>query len=120
MNDKEKAKAYQRAYHEANKAQLNAKRRARRSSSPDTRSKEAERARQRAYYAANKERVAARSRAYYEANKERIKAQRKAPSRTQARRDAEARYQEKKRILAEIQKMTFGVPLFSEAPEPTE
>ncbi len=56
---------------------------------------------------------AAYQRAYYEANKERLKALRKPKPRTEAGKAAEARYREKKRILAEISKLP--VPTIDDA-----
>lgn len=47
-------------------------------------------------------------RAYYEANKSRLKAKRKPRPRTEAAKAAEERYAEKRRILREINGMTFG------------
>lgn len=47
-------------------------------------------------------------RAYYQANKEALKAKRKPQPRTEAAKAAEARYAEKKRLLKEIESMTFG------------
>ena len=47
-------------------------------------------------------------RAYYEATKAKKKASRKPQPRTEAAKAAEARYAEKRRVLAEIAAMTFG------------
>ena len=58
--------------------------------------------------------------AYYEANKERLKhkqqAREKRP-RTDAARRAEARYKEKKKALAEIERFPFGVSPFDATKE---
>ncbi len=51
-------------------------------------------------------------RAYYAANKERLAQMRKKSGRTDAARNAEARYKEKKQVLAEIEKIQFGVSPF--------
>ncbi len=63
----------------------------------------------RAYYEAHKATAKDRKeymRAYYEANKEALKEKsRNRPRRTEAKRAAEARYQEKKRLLREIAEM---------------
>lgn len=47
-------------------------------------------------------------RAYYEANKVRLKAKRKKQPRTEAARQAEERYREKRRLLKEIAEMQLG------------
>ena len=49
-------------------------------------------------------------RAYYEATKAEKKAKRMPQPRTEAQKAAEARYAEKKRLLAEISAMNFGPP----------
>jgi hypothetical protein len=48
------------------------------------------------------------NRTYYEATKAKKKAMRKPQPRTEATKEAEARYREKRRILVEIATMRFG------------
>lgn len=55
--------------------------------------------------------------AYYQANKARLKAARMVrgkPVRTDAIREAEARYRAKKKLLSEIENFPFGVSPFAE------
>jgi len=51
-------------------------------------------------------------RAYYEANKERRKQLRKKQPRTEATLRAEAKYREKRKVLAELENFPFGVSPF--------
>ena len=59
-------------------------------------------------------------RAYYQANKAAKKTNRKPQPRTEAAKAAEARYAEKKRVLAEIADMNFGPPAFVHTCTPPE
>jgi hypothetical protein len=74
--NREKRKDYKKAYYEANREKRNAQRKAHRKANPEN--PEKKRARNKAYREANREKIKARDKAYYEANREKRNAQRKA------------------------------------------